>query len=37
MREHFVGFIKVEHVTGEYLAGTIIQILKEKNLDLALL
>ncbi|XP_060870008.1 52 kDa repressor of the inhibitor of the protein kinase-like [Metopolophium dirhodum] len=37
IREHFLGFTKVEHVTGEYLADTIIQILKEKNLDLALL
>ncbi|XP_060882117.1 52 kDa repressor of the inhibitor of the protein kinase-like [Metopolophium dirhodum] len=37
IREHFLGFTNVEHVTGEYLADTIIQILKEKNLDLALL
>ncbi|KAE9530501.1 hypothetical protein AGLY_010963 [Aphis glycines] len=37
VREHFLGFTKVEHVTGEYLADTILQILKEKNLDLALL
>ncbi|XP_025203642.1 52 kDa repressor of the inhibitor of the protein kinase-like [Melanaphis sacchari] len=37
IREHFLRFTKVEHLTGEYLADTIIQILKEKNLDLALL
>ncbi|XP_025414970.1 52 kDa repressor of the inhibitor of the protein kinase-like [Sipha flava] len=35
VQEHFLGFTKIEHVTGEYLADTIIQILKEKNLDLA--
>lgn len=31
VQEHFLGFTKVEHVTGEYLADTIIQVLKEKN------
>lgn len=36
LQEHFHGFIKFEHLTGEYLADTIIQILREKNLNLAL-
>lgn len=37
VQEHFLRFTKVKHVTGKYLAVAIIQILKEKNLDLALL
>ncbi|KAL4130868.1 hypothetical protein QTP88_008247 [Uroleucon formosanum] len=37
VEEYFIGFTKVENVTGENLTDTILRLLKENNLDISLL
>lgn len=37
IREDFLGFVRVDRITGEYLAGEIRSFLKNNNLDVSML